>query len=50
MVQGTKNGFGWLGRVHRLVDWSNGCIALTDSEMDQFWQLVPEGTSSEIRP
>jgi len=50
MVHGIKNGLGWLGRFHRLVDWTDGCIALTDSEMDQFWTLVPLGTPIEIRP
>ena len=50
MVHGIKNGLGWLGRLHRLVDWTDGCIALTNAEMDQFWKLVPEGTPIEIRP
>ena len=50
MVHGIKNGLGWLGRFHRLVDWTDGCIALTNDEMDQFWNLVPEGTPIEIRP
>ena len=50
MVHGIKNGFGWVGRLHRLVDWTDGCIALTNAEMDQFVKLVPEGTPIEIRP
>jgi murein L,D-transpeptidase YafK len=50
MVHGIKNGLGWLGRFHRLIDWTDGCIALTNPEMDQFWRLVPEGTPIEIRP
>jgi len=50
MVHGIKNGLGWLGRFHRFVDWTDGCIALTNSEMDQFWTLVPVGTPIEIRP
>jgi murein L,D-transpeptidase YafK len=50
MVHGIKNRFGWLGRFHHLVDWTDGCIALTNPEMDQFWKLVPEGTPIEIRP
>jgi len=50
MVHGIKNGFGWLGRLHRMVDWTDGCIALTDAEMDQFYSLVPQGTPIEIRP
>ena len=50
MVHGIKNGFGWLGRVHRVVDWTDGCIALTNPEMEQFARLVPEGTPIQIKP
>jgi murein L,D-transpeptidase YafK len=50
MVHGIKSGLGWLGRLHRMVDWTAGCIALTDAEMDQFYSLVPQGTLIEIRP
>ena len=50
MVHGIKNGLGWVGRFHRLVDWTDGCIALTNTEMDQFWALVPVGTRIEIQP
>jgi len=50
MVHGIKNGFGWVGRLHRLVDWTDGCVALTNPEMEQFWAIVPEGTPIEIRP
>jgi len=49
MVHGIKNGFGWLGRWHRLVDWTDGCVALTNPEMEQFARLVPEGTPVEIK-
>jgi murein L,D-transpeptidase YafK len=49
MVHGIKNGFGWVGRLHRLVDWTDGCIALTNAETDQFCELVPEGTPIEIQ-
>ena len=50
MVHGIKNGLGWIGRLHRLVDWTDGCIALTDNEMDQFAKIVSVGTPIEIRP
>jgi len=50
MVHGMKNGLGWIGRLHRLIDWTDGCVALTNAEMDQFSLLVPEGTPIEIRP
>ena len=50
MVHGLPNGFGWLGATHRTMDWTDGCIALTNAEMDEIWNLVPDGTPIEIRP
>lgn len=50
MIHGIRNGLGWLGPAHRLIDWTKGCIAVTDSEMDQIWNAVPNGTPIEIRP
>lgn len=32
------------------LDWTNGCIALTNREMRELWDLVPDGTLVEIRP
>ena len=49
MIHGLQNGLGWIGRFHRLADWTDGCIAVTDSEMDQIWRAVPNGTPIEIR-
>lgn len=50
MIHGMRNGLGWIGTLHRLVDWTNGCIAVTDREMDEIWRAVPVGTPIEIRP
>ncbi len=50
MIHGIKNGLGWLGATHRTVDWTAGCIAVTDDEIDEVWNLVPVGTPVEIRP
>lgn len=50
MIHGLPNGFGWLGASHRLTDWTDGCIAVTNAEMDEIWDLVPDGTPIEIRP
>ena len=50
MIHGLPNGFGWIGASHRLKDWTEGCIAVTDKEMDEIWKLVPDGTSIEIDP
>jgi murein L,D-transpeptidase YafK len=48
MVHGIRNGLGWLGSLQRQVDWTKGCIAVTDGEIDEFWRLVPDGTPIEI--
>jgi len=50
MIHGLPNGFGWLGATHRERDWTDGCIAVTDSEMDEIWDLVADGTPIEIKP
>jgi len=50
MIHGISNGMGWIGRFHRLVDWTSGCISVTDEEMEQLWQRVPVGTPIEITP
>lgn len=50
MVHGIRNGLGWVGRLHRLADWTDGCVAVTDREMDEIWRAVPDGTPIDIRP
>jgi len=50
MIHGMRNGLGWLGPLHRLHDWTHGCIALSDAEIDEVAAAVPDGTPVEIRP
>lgn len=50
MVHGIRNGGGWIGAFHRWRDWTAGCIALTDEEIDELWRITPDGTPIEIRP
>lgn len=49
MIHGIRNGFGWLGRWHRFLDWTQGCIALTNEEIEKIWRLVPNGTIVDIK-
>jgi murein L,D-transpeptidase YafK len=49
-VHGLPRGFGYVGAAHRLKDWTDGCIAVTNEEIDEIWAAVPDGTSIEIRP
>ena len=50
MIHGIKNGFSWVGASHAEIDWTKGCIAVTDEEMEEIYQLVPNGTIVEIKP
>lgn len=50
MVHGIRNGLGAIGRLHRLADWTNGCIAVTNAEIEEIWRAVPDGIPIEIRP
>ncbi len=43
MIHGMMNGLGYWGKFHRFIDWTGGCIALTDSEMDDLFQHVDVG-------
>ncbi len=48
MVHGQRNFLGWLSSITQNFNWTNGCIALTNSEIDQFMELVKVGTKIEI--
>jgi murein L,D-transpeptidase YafK len=50
MIHGLLTGLGWIGYAHRFYDWTSGCVAVTNREMDEIWRLVPVGTPVEIRP
>ncbi len=50
MIHGLPNGRGWMGAWHRRRDWTAGCIAVTDKEIEEIWRVVDEGTPIEIRP
>ena len=50
MIHGIKNGFSWVGDSHTEVDWTKGCIAVTDEEIEEIDKLAPNGTIVEIRP
>ena len=50
MIHGLGKEFRSLGIRHRRHDWTDGCIAVTDSEIEEIWRLVPDGTEIEILP
>ncbi|MBW2707603.1 MAG: L,D-transpeptidase family protein [Deltaproteobacteria bacterium] len=50
MIHGIKNGFSLVGASHAEVDWTKGCIAVSNQEMEEIYKFVPNGTTVEIRP
>jgi len=48
MIHGTGKSMR-VRRWHPFFDWTDGCIAVTDKEIEQIWQAVPDGTPIEIR-
>ncbi|GJG87225.1 hypothetical protein tb265_24060 [Gemmatimonadetes bacterium T265] len=50
MIHGLPNGEGAMGSDHRAYDWTNGCVAVTDDEIDEIWNAVPVGTPVRIKP
>jgi murein L,D-transpeptidase YafK len=50
MVHGQWNGFGWAGWLLQNYDWTNGCIGLSNEDMDDLWQIVGWNTQIEILP
>jgi murein L,D-transpeptidase YafK len=49
-IHGLPNKMPFIGRWHRLLDWTAGCVAVTNGEMEELYQAVSVGTSIEILP
>ncbi|WP_221271716.1 L,D-transpeptidase family protein [Tunturibacter empetritectus] len=47
-IHGLPNDF--KGPSGQLGDWTEGCIAVTNAEIDEIWRVVPDGTPIEIKP
>ena len=50
MIHGLPNGMGSLGALHLKSDWTDGCIAVTNEEIEEIWAMVDVGTVVEIKP
>ncbi|HET9838908.1 MAG TPA: L,D-transpeptidase family protein [Candidatus Angelobacter sp.] len=48
MIHGLPNGFS--DARYTRTDWTDGCVAVTNAEIEEIWNLVPLGTRVEIRP
>ena len=50
MIHGLPAPAAEVGADHVKWDWTEGCIAVTNDEMDEIWELVDNGTPIDIRP
>jgi len=50
MIHGQPNGYGGFSTIVQFFNWTNGCIALSNPDMDIVWDTVKPGTPIEIRP
>ncbi len=50
MIHGLPDQYAFLGALHTKYDWTDGCIAVTNEEVEEIWKLVPVGTEVEILP
>ena len=49
-IHGMNKNTAFLGKFHRWFDWTLGCIAVTNEEIDELYQAVKIGTPIEIKP
>jgi murein L,D-transpeptidase YafK len=50
MIHGLPRNYEDVGDLHTVTDWTKGCIAVTNREIEEIWSIVPDGTPIEIRP
>ena len=50
MIHGLPKEWAWIGARHREIDWTAGCIAVTNPEIEEIWRAVKDGTPVEIKP
>ncbi|MCX8026673.1 MAG: L,D-transpeptidase family protein [Thermodesulfovibrionales bacterium] len=50
MIHGLPKELETVGKMHRRLDWTDGCIGVTNEEIDEIWNLVPDGIPIYIKP
>lgn len=50
MIHGLGKSFAWLGKSHVMSDWTLGCVAVTNQEIDEIYKLIPAGTPITLHP
>ena len=50
MIHGLPAEQAAFGAAHRDYDWTNGCIAVTNKEIEELWRVIHDGTPIQIKP
>jgi len=50
MIHGLPEEQAVFGPAHRDYDWTNGCIAVTNKEIEELWRVIRDGTPIQIKP
>jgi murein L,D-transpeptidase YafK len=50
MLHGLGKKFSWMGKTHTFHNWTLGCVAVTNSEIDEIAAAVTDGSNIEIYP
>ena len=50
MIHGLPAEQAAFGAAHRDYDWTNGCIAVTNKEIEELWRVIRDGTPIQIKP
>ena len=50
LLHGVTKDYEWMGRYHASLNWTDGCIAVTNEEIEEIWELVPDGIEVQIKP
>lgn len=50
MIHGLPPAYASLGAAHAQWNWTEGCIAVTDKEIEEIWNAVPKGATISIKP
>ncbi len=50
MIHGMPNNTTLPPELVQMFNWTDGCIAVTDQDMDEIWSAIKPGTPIDIRP
>jgi lipoprotein-anchoring transpeptidase ErfK/SrfK len=50
LIHGLHKSYAFIGKFHRLMDWTKGCMGITNKEIDELYDAVDVGTPIQINP